>query len=471
MNLDSAEYVSLPTEHLPEVLREYVDQAAASMGCDVSFVVNPLLAALSASVGNTRQVELKPDWREPAILWAISVAPSGGNKSAPFNAVKAFFDNAEDAADQKYEDDHKKYVAAMLEYERDKKTYMKHSDTTLPPIEPERPHRIQYVLGDATAEATMDALRHNPRGVGLMRDELSGFFHSFGQYKKGDADSAFWLECYQAGRYTVNRKMSNRHVTIKRCSVSISGTIQPSTLQRFLSGGEAAENGMLQRFLISNPPESPFKWMEARIEPAVRNRVQSLFDALQAFAFDDKKDNFTPQIFELDDDAKQIFIAEYNRYGSEKVSLPPVPKSFWAKCPGHLARLALVRHCVKLASTPAVEDWCADGNTAVWNVRDYLIDGKTMQSASCLMRWYATETMRAYSRLGYSGTVRDDHFEQQIKNLFLKIGGAATKRELERADATLTKDWQKFETLIEQGLVVVEETNRTKRYKLAGWEA
>jgi hypothetical protein len=92
-----------------------------------------------------------------------------------------------------------------------------------------------------------------------------------------------------------------------------------------------------------------------------------------------------------------------------------------------------------------------------------------MQAASCLMRWYANETVRAYARLGYSGTILYNEFERQIRTLLLKFGGTATKRELERADSSLAKNWEKFDALIERGFVTIEETKRTKKYKWSEW--
>ncbi|MCK4626637.1 MAG: DUF3987 domain-containing protein [Phycisphaerae bacterium] len=41
----------------------------------------PLLAALASAIGNTRRIQLKRGWSEPAILWAAIVGDSGTMKS------------------------------------------------------------------------------------------------------------------------------------------------------------------------------------------------------------------------------------------------------------------------------------------------------------------------------------------------------------------------------------------------------
>ncbi|MCK4601367.1 MAG: hypothetical protein KAU28_02805, partial [Phycisphaerae bacterium] len=67
-------YQSFPVDVLPEPLRLFVTQATEAVGCDSAFVALPLLAALA--VGNTRRIQLKRGWSEPAILWAAIVGDS-----------------------------------------------------------------------------------------------------------------------------------------------------------------------------------------------------------------------------------------------------------------------------------------------------------------------------------------------------------------------------------------------------------
>ncbi len=76
-----AAFIPFPLEALPEPVRSFVAKAARAIGCDPSFVALPLLAGLASAIGNTRRIELKRGWTEPAIVWAAIVGESGTLKS------------------------------------------------------------------------------------------------------------------------------------------------------------------------------------------------------------------------------------------------------------------------------------------------------------------------------------------------------------------------------------------------------
>jgi hypothetical protein len=75
LHLESA--VPFPVYALPQPIAGFVDSAARAIGCDASFVAVPLLVGLTAAIGNTRRIQLKQGWTEPAVMWAALVADSG----------------------------------------------------------------------------------------------------------------------------------------------------------------------------------------------------------------------------------------------------------------------------------------------------------------------------------------------------------------------------------------------------------
>lgn len=449
-------FVPFPTHHLPDVLQYYVDGVVASVGCDASFVVNPLLVALATAIGSSRDVAPKSvddEWREPCILWTLSVGESGEAKSPPFRMVQRFFRKADKEAREQFGNETQEYNRLYQIYERDKSNFKK-GKTEEPPKESSAPRLVRYTLSDVTVEAVIDCLASNPRGCGIMRDELAGFLNSFGQYKKGDADSAFWLETYSGGIYSVDRKGGVKHTALDRCSVSINGTIQPTTLKRFIQDSGADENGMLYRFLVSCPPERGSKWTDAVVDKSVTAAVQKLFDSL--IILQPTRDEFNhvcPMTIVFDDEAKQLFIEEFDRYGQEKVSLPPMQKSFWAKCPGRLARIALVLHCVKTASVTA-QEW---NPNAPWDLSWQTIDVGTMQSAIEITRWYANESARVYRRLGYVTTITDP-FHELVFASIAKLKGKATQSNLERGNTKIKENFDKVELMVTDGLLT--KTNK-----------
>src|SRR5262245_18875762 len=62
-------WVAFPTDVLPDPVGRFVTDSAAAMQCDASYLALPTLAALAATIGASRNVELHGGWREPCILW------------------------------------------------------------------------------------------------------------------------------------------------------------------------------------------------------------------------------------------------------------------------------------------------------------------------------------------------------------------------------------------------------------------
>ena len=74
-------FTPFPVEVLPTAMADLVSEGAAALGCDPSQIALPMLAACSAAIGNSRRIMLKTSWSEPAVLWTVTVLPSGSLKS------------------------------------------------------------------------------------------------------------------------------------------------------------------------------------------------------------------------------------------------------------------------------------------------------------------------------------------------------------------------------------------------------
>src|ERR1700704_3103799 len=64
----------------PEWCR-WIENAAAAAACPADYVAGPLLASVSALIGNARWAQATPGWAEPPHLWVGSVGDSGAGKS------------------------------------------------------------------------------------------------------------------------------------------------------------------------------------------------------------------------------------------------------------------------------------------------------------------------------------------------------------------------------------------------------
>jgi hypothetical protein len=415
-------YGPFPVELLPEAIGRYVQEAARSIHCDPSFIALPLLSALGAAIGNTRRIRLKRGhfpWVEPPILWTALVGYSGTAKSPAMKSALCFIERREQQEMREAERKQAEYANEQMRYEIElsawKRTGYKKGEPE--PRKPIPPAFRRFSVSDTTVEALCDRLADNPRGLLNVRDELSGLFGSFDQYKGGKGgDCAHWLSMYDASPVRIDRKTGERKaIYIPRAAVSICGGIQPDVLRRAL-GQEHFADGMAARFLLAMPPRHPARWSEAEIPDAVGQRVAEIFARLWGMEADlDEQDEPRPRSLGLTPEAKDTWVSYFNRHGAEQVELDGDLAAAWSKLRGCAARLALILHLAEWASGAEVNP---EG-----------IDQKSILAGIGLADWFGQEARRVYSVLGESEEERE---ERELVAWIAQKGGRATVRDITR---------------------------------------
>lgn len=214
--------------------KELADMARELHQCNrapIDFTGAGILFVVSVTIGNTLHVKIKEGYTMPCILWLALVARSGTNKSSPLRYAVAPLK----AVNSKL---FREYQSARAEYARSK------ADGT---ESGQCPSRKLHLFSDATMERLLSVLQANPRGVGLYREELSGWWGSMDQYRKG-ADREQWLSMHGGESVDALRKMSE-DVLVDRPFVSVCGTTQPSKLAPLA----ADSDGFLPRILFAYP--------------------------------------------------------------------------------------------------------------------------------------------------------------------------------------------------------------------------
>jgi hypothetical protein len=177
-------------------------------------------------------------WVAPA-LWLALVGTSGSKKTPITNAAWGPLEHA-----QKLDlDQWKEQVANWKALPKDKRD----------PDEPKPRRRL--VSHDGTMEALQDILGRQDRGIGVLRDELSGWIgqlEKYGGAKASGADRAFFLQAYNGGPNVVDR-VGRGMTAIDNLLVTIFGGIQPERLRQF---HDLTDDGLWQRFvpIIVAPP-------------------------------------------------------------------------------------------------------------------------------------------------------------------------------------------------------------------------
>lgn len=191
---------------------------AASKNAPLDYVGASLITLAAALIGNARTVTVG-GWSEPPILWTVLIGnPSSGKSPAldPFSEIIHALEAelADDGAEG--------------------------ADGNGEPV---------IHIDDVTAQAAAEVAAHNPKGLFLFRDELSGWWGRLNQYG-GDT---FWLKAFGARPERVTRKKA-APIHIPRLSISVLGGSQPDTLRTFVTAKQ--NKGFAARWLYVFPEPS-----------------------------------------------------------------------------------------------------------------------------------------------------------------------------------------------------------------------
>lgn len=439
--------IPFPVSCLPQPVARFVDISSRAIGCDPSYVALPLLAGLASAIGNARRIQLKRGWSEPAIIWAAIVGDSGTLKSPALWVALQAVRGRQHVAMKQHAEAMALYEVELVQYERDLQDWKRSKAQEDPPVRPEEPKASRYWCDDTTVEALAVLLLQNWRGLLLVRDELSGWLGSFDRYSQGKgADAAKWLEMFGGRSIMVDRKGgSSKTIYVPRAAVSVTGGIQPGTLQRAL-GVEHRENGLAARLLLACPSRRPKRWTETDISPELENQIEAVFEKLYSLEPRADWDGETqPLDLALTPAAKDAWVAFYDEHAIEQAELTGDLAATWSKLEGYAARLALIVHLTRWAvGDPTLEDV---------NV----VDEQSIKAGVELSTWFGYEARRVYSILGENPEQRE---HRRLIEMIRSKGGSVTIREVQRSSRKYTnaKDAeQALEALVEAGVGVWED--------------
>ena len=407
-------YVDFPVDALPGVMQSLTKNVARAIGCDPAYVALPLLAILASAIGNNRAIRLKQGWVEPPIIWAVVIGESGTLKSPAMRAVLRAVRDVQQKMLERYKKECETYESDRLQYEKDLAAWKK--DKADCPEKPEKPAAHRVIVSDVTVEAIAPILLENDRGVLLASDEIASWFGSFDRYAQSKgSDAAHWLSMHSAEPIIIDRKTGEpKTIFVPRPAVSITGGIQPRTLERVL-GSEHRENGLLARLLLAWPPRRVKKWTNATVaenhQLAFRELLTNLYELKPNRDVDDK---LQPVLIDLSLEAKEEWIKFYNAHAKDEAQQTGDLAAAWSKLEAYAARFALVFHFVTCAS----EAGRGDGNQ---------IEASTVKAVVKLATWFKNETARIYARFAQSD---EERTRQQLLDWIEHRGGSVTPREV-----------------------------------------
>ena len=296
---------TLPAELVPGPWRPWLIDAADRAKLPLEYLAAPAVVAAGNIIG--RQLAIRPnqfdDFLVVANLWGAIVGPSGDMKTqAIAEGTRPIFGLAREAM-ATYQLEVEGNVSAMerlgLEIkvikdrlhaavkagkaaemdDAEDKLRVKHEEAAKLEIVERR-----YVTQDSTVAKLGELLRENPRGLLVLRDELTGLLRMMDQPGR-EGEREFYLEGWNGtGDYTFDR-IGRGTIHIPALCLGLFGGIQPGKLRRYVAeavlGGWGAD-GLLQRLQIlvwpdALPPwERPHRWPDGK----ARARATECFSQL-----------------------------------------------------------------------------------------------------------------------------------------------------------------------------------------------
>jgi hypothetical protein len=396
-----------PLDILPGALRLFVQEAAAAIACPPDYLGVPLLAVAGCAIGAGRALEIKAGWRERPALYAAVVGPPGSAKTPALNLV----------ARPVYAEQSRR----IAHYRRELVAFEESEGERVP-----KPTPPAVFVSDITTEALAGVLQQNPRGVALIRDELTSWVAGMDQYRaKGrGADRQFYLAAWAGEPVQVHRKnQEDGPVFVPHPFLGVVGGLPPDLLSR-LRGERSVSDGFLDRILFAypEPPPAVGETWAAVCDESRATWEETLTRLWALEPEDDGEGAKRPRFLRLDSSGRQAWV-RFTRDLADEINRPDLSDCLrgpWSKLRSYGARLALVVHLLRLATGEApAED----------------VDGESMGRAAALVRYFQGQARKVYCAL------EADREAAKAKRLLAWI---------QREQRTEFKSWEAFEDLKNQ---------------------
>lgn len=339
--------LNFPVEVFPEPVQELIKTASFVMDAPLEYFSASILAVNATAINSKAFLKVKKvGFVQPAILWTLLVGEPGKHKKTPvYNLIKSFLDKINDELGEKYNIELKTYKADLQKYEIDLKNWKSSQNTTVePPEPPKEPVRTLIYTSDTTIEGLSCRQSINPHGIGIMRDELSGFFASFDIYKGGGGnDRPYYLSSYSGEEYVVLRKKDPPYTV--RPYHNIFGCIQPDNVAKFLIKDLKVTDGFTERFLFSLTNYTKrAKTTHDEIDQSLINQFEELVREIYKYFSEGEV-----KYYDLYPDARGALFEIFDKLDEETLNdnHPEIFQSYLVKIKTYVPRFALVLHCMK----------------------------------------------------------------------------------------------------------------------------
>lgn len=389
-----------PFDVFPERAQEFIKGATSANGVPAEYMAASMLWAAATAAGNAAKLEVKPGTTETAVFFLGIVGPPNAAKSPALRlALRPLHKANKDAFDD--------YTRRKAQFEADKAN----GDTPTKPTPPDK-----VLLSDATPEALFSAHFNRLQGIGVHRDELSGWIKSFDRYNSG-GEMDTWLSIWSSEPISIDRKTSDP-ILINRPFVSVIGGIQPGRLEGIANDDKAAA-GFLDRFLFvwPNNLEKP-EWTTDGLDIDHINNWSGAVNKLLKLSFAPDADT----TITMTEEARRTLFAYFNGENKHRCDNAPNERlaGMYGKFDLHIIRIILALHLLRFSY----------GDDFI--IAD--IDDNTVNAGIEIGKYFLGQSEKVHERI--FGTTALDKMPENKKNWYQRLkeaGGEFTTAQAKEA--------------------------------------
>jgi hypothetical protein len=402
-----------PLDALPLSLVGFVKCVAETLACPPDYAAVPMLALAGGAIGASRALTIKEGWSERAALYVAVVGRPGSAKSPAVKAAAGPVYAQQNRLKAEWDKAMEQYELEQAAHDAAKKARKDRTDDQ--PSKPRKPTLQRLYASDTTTEALAPVLLANPRGISIVRDELTAWVAGMNAYRAGKgADRQFFLSGWAGEPLCIDRKLQDgAPLIVPHPFFSIVGGLPPDCVGQF-RGEQSLSDGFIDRLLFSFPDPGPAPGHnDATIPEAVVAAWRDALDYLWRLGMEKNDDGTSrPHFVRLTADAKLEWKAFLNPHAAEMnvESFPEHLTGPWSKLRGYGARLALIVHMLRLACNEAMsEDVDAESVGRAVGLIDYFksharkvysvmdLDAKVAQARKVL-KWVVREKKEQFSK-------------------------------------------------------------------------
>lgn len=293
-----------PIDIFPKTIQNYIIQCNKTLNSSIDYMGCSLLWLLSVIIGNSIKIEVKKGWIEAANLWIAIVGGAGVGKTPSIGNMTFPLQKLNMREIKRYVIEFEKYIAYQ-NLEKKEKALTE---------EVFKPKKTQFIVNDITLEALIELHSENRNSIGVLKDELAGWFKEMNRYRTG-SDLEHWLSSWSGKEINLNRKVAKSSF-VDKAFIPVFGGIQPGILDEFYTE-ENKDNGFMDRLLFSFPDLEVEYYNE---DDMSEETIQNYDDYIVSF-YEQIKNNIQfydnieikPHIAKLTKEAKKEWIRIFNR--------------------------------------------------------------------------------------------------------------------------------------------------------------